>query len=297
MTSPRYEATDQDGNSIGFRYHRVLVQERTQYQEIQILESAQWGKVLLLDGEVQSSSVDEALMNEIRAHVPFYSFSPEKIREGISVLLVGGGNGSTLQELLKHEQIKLVDLVEIDSRVIELCSIHIPESNQGGKIFQNSRVNVCLAEGYQFLKEQSDKRYDLIIVDCTNPDSGDSLSGSFYHEDFFQIAKSRLSPAGILTIPTGVPTVQGSLVQRVLTAARKHFLQAGFMKAHVPTFGLGQWTVVWATNGMGLNENVNFRENFRLFPVATNIYNPNAHFSSLHHDKWLQNLERQKNHE
>lgn len=292
VINPRYEITDQDGNSIGFQYRRALVQEKTPFQEIKILESEQWGKVLLLDGEVQSSSVDESLMNEIRAHVPFYSFSLEQIKKGVRALIVGGGNGSTLKELLKHAQVSTVDLVEIDRRVIELCSEHIPESNEGGEIFRDKRVSVIIDDGYKYLKENT-KTYDLIIVDCTNPRSGKSLAADFYQEDFFNLAQSRLTSEGILTLPSGVPSLQNPLVTKILSSARKYFSKAGFMKSHVPTFGLGQWTVVWATNGTGLNEKpyLDFKKNIQNFPVATNIYNPNAHFSSLHHDKWLQSLE------
>jgi spermidine synthase len=146
---------------IRYRIKKVIKEVQTEFQHIQLVDSFQCGKMLLLDSIVQTTEKDEFIYHEMMSHVPLFSHSSPK-----RVLIIGGGDGGTLREVLKHDGVEKVTLVEIDPLVIDFCKEHLPSISQGA--FENARTELIIADGAAYLENTSDQ-YDIIIVDSTDP--------------------------------------------------------------------------------------------------------------------------------
>ena len=294
--SLRFEQMDAYGNSIGFSISGALYEEQTPFQNLKILQSEEWGHLLILDGEIQSASLDEALFNEIRAHVPFYAIDPTTTDKGLRALIIGGGNGASLRELLKHPEIQHVDLVEIDPRIIAVCSEKMPEANDRGRIFKDPRVQLHFQDGMDFLKDSKRRegQYHVLLNDTTHSTKHRGLASAFHSQEFIRFASEALAPEGVFSLPLGTARPGDSFIPDMLEKIRNFFALAGLMKAHVPTFGLGFWTAAWASQKTAVHrqswETIDQRIHQK--PVSAKIYNTNAHFSSVRHDSWLAGMER-----
>jgi spermidine synthase len=271
MTGFRYESQDSEGLSIGFPISRIVLEERSPFQEIQILESPYWGKILFLDKEIQSTTLDDPFSNEMRIHVPFYG----AIKTPRKALLIGGGNGASLRELLKHP---------------ELDEIHMAESNDDGRIYENPRVRLVVGDGFAHTKKcrESGKGFDLVILDTTNRDLGQGLSKPLFTDDFFDDARALLGQTGVFAIPAGCASPHNPKLRELILKLRGFFTHVGFLAVHVPSFGLADWTVVWASQGSALDRQSpdEIATRFAASPVRAKIYNPEFHWSSLHHNNW-----------
>ena len=139
----------------------MLHEVKTEHQHLVIFENATWGRVLMLDGVCQLTTSDEFVYHEMMAHVPLMALSKPK-----RVLIVGGGDGGVLREVLKHPTVEKATLCEIDRSVIDLSLEHFSEVSAGA--FDNPRAEVVIADGLKFVAEAKDK-FDAIIVDSSEP--------------------------------------------------------------------------------------------------------------------------------
>nr|WP_252901710.1 polyamine aminopropyltransferase [Vulcanisaeta sp. JCM 14467] len=177
-----------------FSYHvrgirRVLYSGVTKYQRVAIVEFEDLGKALVLDGKIQSSLYDEFVYHESLVH-PAMITHPNPRR----VLILGGGEGATAREVLRHKSVEEVVMVDIDDEVIRLVKEYLPEMSQGA--FNNPRLRLVLQDGRKFLEESRDK-YDVIILDLTDPLEG-GPSYLLYTVEFYSIVRDRLSDDGIM---------------------------------------------------------------------------------------------------
>ncbi len=178
-----------------FSYHvrggirRVLYSGVTKYQRVAIVEFEDLGKALVLDGKIQSSLYDEFVYHESLVH-PAMITHPNPRR----VLILGGGEGATAREVLRHRSVEEVIMVDIDDEVIKLVKEYLPEMSQGA--FNDPRFKLVLQDGRKFLEESRD-RYDVIILDLTDPLEG-GPSYLLYTIEFYSIVKDRLSDDGIM---------------------------------------------------------------------------------------------------
>ena len=143
------------------RADKILHEIKTEHQHLVIFENNFWGKVLILDGVFQLTTRDEFIYHEMMAHVPLMAL--ERPRK---VLIVGGGDGGILREVLKHPSVQSATLVEIDQEVIDTSIKFYPEI--GKAAFNNKRSNVIIADGLKFVAETKEK-FDAIIVDSSEP--------------------------------------------------------------------------------------------------------------------------------
>lgn len=178
---------------------RTLVAARTKFQQVEIMETASYGKVLVLDGRIQSSQADEFIYHEALVHPGLLAVD----RAPESALIIGGGEGATLREILRYPSIKRAVMVDIDGEVVELCRRHLPEMHQGA--FDDPRTELRHEDARAYLATTKD-RFDLITSDLVEPlEEGPACL--LYSREFYRIVHDRLTPGGTLTMQAGMTKV------------------------------------------------------------------------------------------
>ena len=167
---------------------------KTKYQVVEIIETDFYGRCLVLDGKIQSSQYDEYIYHETLIQ-PALTLHPEPK----NVMIVGGGEGAVLREILRHPTIEQIVMVDIDREVVELCKEYLPQWHQGA--FENPKVQVHYMDARKYLKK-TDEVFDIIFVDLTEP-LDDGPSYLLFTKQFFQIAYERLADDGIIALQAG----------------------------------------------------------------------------------------------
>ncbi len=173
----------------------LIAQGRTEFQSYMFIRSAVNGVCIALDGDIQSCEADEALYHEALAH-PALLLHPNPR----SVLIMGGGEGATSREVLRHSSVERVVMVDIDREFVELCNTHIPKWSAGA--YRDPRHEVRYEDINAFLA-QSDVRFDVVIGDLVDFADDDSPAAMFYSPDFYAKLKSRLNDGGLLATQAG----------------------------------------------------------------------------------------------
>lgn len=178
---------------------RTLVAAQTKFQQVEILETASYGKVLVLDGRIQSSQADEFIYHEALVHPGLLTVD----RPPESALIIGGGEGATLREVLRYPSIKRAVMVDIDGEVVELCRRHLPEMHRGA--FDDPRTELRHEDARAYL-EQTPAQFDLITSDLVEPlEEGPACL--LYSREFYQIVHDRLTPGGVFTMQAGMTKI------------------------------------------------------------------------------------------
>jgi len=168
---------------------RILYSGRSKYQEIDVVETQDFGLCLILDGKVQSSLVDEFIYHEALVHPAMVTHPcPEK------VLVIGGGEGGTVREVLKHNTVKDVVMVDIDDEVIRVSKTFMPQLSAGA--FEDKRLKLVIDDGRAYL-EKTNEQYDVILIDVTDP-LPEGPSYLLYTKQFYELVKERLKPYGLM---------------------------------------------------------------------------------------------------
>lgn len=226
-----------------FRILRTLAQVRSPYQDIQVIETASHGRVLVLDGAIQITEADEFVYQEMLAHVPLLAHGVAR-----RVLIIGAGDGGVLRRVLRHRTVEQAVMVEIDGEVIRLSREHLP--GIGGDAWTDPRAQVIVGDGIAHVAEAASETYDVIIVDSTDPVGvGEVLFTDSFYADCARI----LSPSGLVVNQAGVPFMQpGELRDTSLRRARA-FPHVSAYVAAVPTYVGGLMTLGIAAKTPGLN--------------------------------------------
>lgn len=196
---------------MGFEIEKKLHEEQSKFQKIEVFQTNSVGKLLTLDGKTMVSEVDEFVYHEVVSHIP-YMVS----RKTDNVLIIGGGDGGVVREFTRHMDIKQIDLVEIDERVIEVSKIYFPECTSG---LSDPRVNVLALDGMEYIKTKKNY-YDIIVIDSTDPE--DFASGLFT-KDFYQDVYNALSDEGIMVNQTENPFLDQYGIKDIYNNMRKSF--------------------------------------------------------------------------
>lgn len=219
---------------------RTVFSLRTEFQTMEILETASYGKCLVLDGRIQSSVADEFIYHESLVHPAMIAHPrPEQ------ALVIGGGEGATLREVLRHASIRRAVMVDIDRAVVEACRTHLPEMHQGA--FDDPRVEVRHEDARAWLA-RTPERFDVAIVDLTEPlEEGPACL--LFTREFYQLLSDRLTPRGTLALQAGMTKV-GELefyaaMARTLARVFPHLAP---YQAFVPAFGT-PWGFLLAGKG------------------------------------------------
>lgn len=228
MAEERWVSEVNAGWGLTVKVRRQLCDIRTPFQHLEIFETVNLGRLLMLDGIVQLTSFDEFAYHEMMADLPFYACRhvPER------ALVIGGGDGGVLRELGRHPELKSLEICEIDAAVIEASRKFLPETACG---YDDPRVKVHVGDGSAFIKAHPDT-YDLIIVDSTDPGGpGEPLFG----EPFYRDMKAALRPGGVIATQAESYYLLPEIAARVVRFAKNIFRYSGFAQINVPTYPTG----------------------------------------------------------
>lgn len=175
-----------------YRLSGVVFSGPTQFQEVLIADTYNWGRILALNGAIQSSEEDEALYHEMLVQPAMLCHAnPEK------VLIIGGGEGATLREVLAHRSVQSATMVDIDQELVELCQKYLPSWHLGA--FEDPRARLVYKDGRAFIENARDP-YDVVIVDVVDMLDNNSPAQSLYTKQFYQKLHRRLAPNAVVVI-------------------------------------------------------------------------------------------------
>ncbi|MBI5379810.1 MAG: polyamine aminopropyltransferase [Nitrospirae bacterium] len=217
-----------EGHMCGIR--TIHYARQTRFQQMEIMDTGCYGRCLVLDGKIQSSTADEFIYHEALVH-PALLAHPHPRR----VFIVGGGEGATLREVLRHPSVERAVMVDIDQEVVEACRTYLPEMHQGA--FDDPRVELRYLDARRYLEETSET-FDLIVIDISEPiEEGPAYL--LFTREFYEIALQRLTEDGIISLQAGTTALTALLnfaaVHKTLSAV---FPVVAPYQAVVPSFGL-----------------------------------------------------------
>lgn len=261
----------------------ILFRDKTEHQDLIIFSTPTFGRVMALDDIVQVTTRDEFVYHEMMTHVPILAKG-----DVTDVLIIGGGDGGILREVLRHKTVTHATMVEIDGSVVDLCKEHFADISAGA--FDDPRTHLVIADGVKFVAE-TDQRYDVVIVDSTDPmGPGEVLFSESFYADCHRVLKA----GGVLVTQNGVPFFQGDEVTNTFQRMGKSFSDNGFYTAVVPTYIGGFMTLGWGTDDAALRDvSVDtLRQRFEAAAIKTRYYSPEMHKASFALPPFIQDLMR-----
>ena len=266
-----YVEADSPGYRQSFRIEKVLYEGRTDFQDVTILETKYFGRILVLDGVIQTTECDEFVYHEMLVHQPMIAHGAVK-----RVLIIGGGDGGVLREVLRHS-VEAVTMVEIDGQVVDLCREYLPSLSAGA--FDDPRANLEIGDGFGFV-EETDQSFDVIIVDSTDPFGPGEI---LFSDAFYAHCKRVLTPGGIMVTQNGVPFFQGDEVATTAKRLRPHFQDVAFYGAVVPTYVGGFMTLAWASDDTSLRHKSleTIQERAHAAEITGRYWSPEMHQSAF----------------
>ena len=220
-----------------FEISREILREKTDHADLVIFENPVFGRILALDGIVQLTEADEPVYHEMLTHVPLLTHE-----NPTSVLIVGGGDGGILREVMKHSSVQKVVLVEIDPSVIELSKEYFPKVSNGA--FDDPRLQIVIQDASQYVKS-TEESFDIIICDSTDPVGPGAV---LFTSEFYGDCKGLLNKDGIFVNQNGVPFLQKDELALTYQNRSPHFKHVGFYVAPVPTYVGGFMAFGWASD-------------------------------------------------
>jgi len=220
----------------GLRIKKRLYSGKSPYQKIEVFDTFTFGRILVLDGIFQTSEKDEFVYHEMLCHLPmFYYAKPKK------VLVIGGGDGGLLKEVLKHP-IEKVWLVEIDKKVVDISKKYLPAISQGA--FKDKRAELVIGDGVKFIQNYKNF-FDVIILDLSDPwgPAQQVISLKFYHS-----VKRALKKKGVISVQGGCLFDQPDLASMIFKRLKKVFSSVVIHKAPIVLYGLGELNFTVAAN-------------------------------------------------
>ena len=267
-----FEEALHEGLSFKIEATEVLYDSQTEHQRVVIFKNRALGLVMTLDDIVQTAQGDEFIYHEMLAHVPILAHGAVR-----KVLIVGGGDGGMLEEVLKHRAIERVTMVEIDESVVDLAKKYLRPIC--GDAFEDPRSELVIADGVDFVAS-TDARFDVIIIDSTDPiGPGEVL----FDEAFYKSCRRCLETGGILVTQNGVPFLQGPELTATLACFRRNFADASCYLATVPTYFGGPMAFGWASDDPAPRHVALDRLQARLKAagIATGYYTPEVHLGAF----------------
>lgn len=255
------------GLTVGVR--NVLFSEETPYQKVEVLETDTWGNLMTIDGMVMLSEKDEFVYHEMLSHVGLFTHpNPER------VLIIGGGDGGTAREVMRHESVQQVDMVEIDEAVVQASKEFLPEVGD----WDNPKLNVLIEDGIRFVKN-IDEPYDAIIIDGSDPVGP---AEGLFETEFMQACYEGLTGNGVLTAQTESPWVSEyhSSMKNVFETLDDLYKISKMYLAYIPIYPAGMWSFAFASKGADPLSDATIKraeEGLRQFDAELKYYNPEIH--------------------
>lgn len=266
---------------LSIKVEKQLYSGQSDYQRIDIYESKEFGRFLTLDGFMMLTEKDEFIYHEMITHVPMMVHpNPEH------VLIIGAGDGGAVRELVKYENVKQIDLVEIDEMVVDVCRKYLPKT---ACALDDPRLQIHYEDGLKYIRSCEDQ-YDLIIVDSTDPfGPGEGL----FTREFYGSCYKALRKDGIMVNQHESPFYQEDVVamQRAHKRIVESFPISYVYQAHIPTYPSGHWLFGFASKKYHPVGDLK-REAFKDAKLHARYYNPNLHVGAFSLPTYVEELLR-----
>ena len=264
---------------FSIKVDRQLYSGKSEFQRIVVFESKEFGRFLTLDGYIMLTEKDEFIYHEMITHVPMCVHPSAK-----RVLVIGGGDGGTVRELLRYPTIEHIDLVEIDELVVEVCRKYLPQTAGG---LGDERVHPHFEDGLKFIRHCEDE-YDLIIVDSTDPfGPGEGL----FTKEFYGNCYKALKADGIMVNQHESPFYPDDAyaMQRAHKRIVESFPISKVYQAHIPTYPSGHWLFGFASKKYHPVRQVDWTR-WNALGLATRYYNTQLHAGAFALPNYVEEL-------
>jgi len=223
--------SERENLKISYRIKRVVFEKMSPFQHVMVLDSYDFGKMLVLDGVVQTTSLDGYIYNEMIVHIPL-TVHPDPRH----VLIIGGGDCGAVREARKYPHIEQIDMVEIDEMVVEACRAHLPEVSGGD--WQDPRVRFMFADGVDY-SEKVQNKYDVIIVDSSDPIGP---AKQLFELKFYRSLHRALKEDGLMVCQSQSPIFHQDVLTQTYSRIKSLFPHTRMYTAVVPTYPGGIWS-------------------------------------------------------
>mmetsp|Transcript_16250 Transcript_16250/g.25753 ORF Transcript_16250/g.25753 Transcript_16250/m.25753 type:complete len:323 (-) Transcript_16250:57-1025(-) len=223
------EINDQwKGQALALEVEKMLFDEKSKYQHIQVFKSkSPFGNVLLLDGVIQITDLDECAYQEMIAHLPLNAHAnPE------NVLVIGGGDGGVLREICRHECVKEVVICEIDQMVIQAGKRYFPKI---ASAWSDERIHLFCGDGAEFVRKNKN-RFDVIICDSSDPVGP---AKTLFSQQFYESMRQALRPGGKVCTQAETVWLDLDLIHHLASGARKGYHSVQYAYTQIPTYPCG----------------------------------------------------------
>jgi len=260
------------GLALSMKIARTICHETSKYQDIAVLETIDNKRVLVLDGCVMTTDLDEFVYHEMITHVPLCTHPcPRK------VLVVGGGDGGTMREVLKHESVENAVLAEIDEGVIEVSRRYLPHLSSS---LQDPRCRIMVGDGAEHVRSHPGE-YDVIICDSTDPVGPGAV---LFSEEFYRASYASLTGEGVFCAQMESPFFYGELIRRAVCDLRRVFPVVRLYLAVVPSYPGALWSFVLASKKHDPVRDA------RVTNLKTRYYTPEVHKAAFVLPKFVEEL-------
>lgn len=256
--------------SFSMKVDKQLVSVQGDYQRIDVLKTPEFGRVLVLDGYLMVTEKDEFIYHEMISHVPM-AVNPN-IKK---VLVIGAGDGGTIRELTRYASIELIDMVEIDKKVVEVCKEYLPTT---ACKLDDERVHIYYEDGLKFVRTK-EIEYDLIIVDSTDPfGPGEGL----FTKEFYGNCYKALKEDGILINQHESPYYEddAKVMERAHRQIKSTFPISKVYQMHIPTYPSGHWFFGFASKTLDPVKDLKAKE-WNEKQIKTRYYNTDLHVGAF----------------
>ncbi len=223
-------------SGYGFTIKEKLADIESAYQRVEVFDTHQFGRLFRLDGRLMTSEGDEFFYHECMTHPAALAHpNPE------SVLVIGGGDGGSSEELFKHPSVKRIVMAELDPVVIDISRRYLGTIHKGA--LDDPRLDIRIGDGFEYVRSTTE-RFDMIVLDLTDPDTP---AFHLYSEEFFRMCQRCLKPGGLLTLHLGSPVYQADTVRKNASNLRKVFKHVAPLSLFIPLYG-SQWCLAVASD-------------------------------------------------
>jgi spermidine synthase len=268
----QYWYTEEHTSQVKFsiKVNERLHSEISEFQHIEVFEADEFGRFLTLDGIMMMTEKDEFIYHEMIVHVPM-----AVIKDVKNILVIGGGDGGTVRELARYKTISQIDLVEIDPLVVEVSKKYLPSTAIG---FDDDRVKIFYADGCEYIKG-IDKKYDLIIVDSTDPiGPGEGL----FTKEFYGNCYRALKENGAMVNQHESPFYEEDAREMLRAHQRimENFPIGKVYQAHIPTYSSGHWLFGFASKDLHPVHDFDAAK-WNTLGIKTRYYNTQLHLGAF----------------
>ncbi|MCE5299553.1 MAG: polyamine aminopropyltransferase [Spirochaetia bacterium] len=217
--------------ALSFKIKKKLYAKRSKFQMVEVYETEKHGNLMALDGCYMVSTAEEFVYHDMLTHIPMFAHPDPK-----DVLVIGGGDGGTVREVMRHKGVNSIDFVEIDGDVYTVSKKYFPALVKG--LEQDKRVHFKFGDGIKFVKESKNK-YDVILIDGTDPSD---IAGGLFGTEFFKDVYNALKKDGVMCMQSEDPWYDTGIIKDVQTRLRKVFKQVHLYLAFIPIYPSGMWS-------------------------------------------------------